>query len=128
MPLRDLYTTIRAAAEIGDAAAVDEGRLDLRTAPTERRNYSSVQHILARYRPGAIELIGRNAVAAMDGDHLVVLGEDGRASTDPQDVPEDVLSAARAHLAASFSDSSQRVLPPLDSETRARLRELGYVE
>ena len=32
----------------------------------------------------------------MDGEHLVVLTEDGRASTDARDVPEDVLAAARA--------------------------------
>ena len=133
--IRDLYTTILSASGNGDPTAAAEGRIDLRRAPTgrrivtaERRSYATVKRTLAHFRPGAAALIARNAVAATDGEHLVVLAEDGSPSLHVGDVPQDVLAAARAHHAESFANPSQPAPQPLDPVTRARLHELGYVE
>ena len=72
-------------------------------------------------------MAGRLAAAdGIAGAHLA--SAPGEARHRVEDLAGRHVDAARAHLAVSFSDSSQRVLPPLDSETRARLRELGYVE
>lgn len=131
--IMDLYTTILAAAGVGDPAA-GEGRVDLRGDPpagrivsATRRAYSS--HDLAGRGIGAeaAEHIRAHAVAVSDGMDLVIVGEDGKP-VDPAGVPQSPLVAAAAVIAATAPAGDVGDAPEIDPEIREKLRALGYVD
>ncbi len=131
--IRDLYTTLLQIAEIRDSSAGEEGRLDLRFPSdeprivlAERRVYAFHQDALARWGPEVSRKIRRNAVAAMDGEHLVVAGEDGAPSLG-DGAPERLLRLARDVALASFAEDGAGKAE-VDAQTREMLRGLGYVD
>jgi len=132
--IRDLYTTILEAAEIGDGTASSEARLDLRTIPegrrivsAERRTYSDPTQMLAMWGPKVWGHVRRNAVAAMDGEHLVVLGDEALPAAAAEGLPKDLLTAARRHRAGYLENPATRQPREVDAESERMLRELGYV-
>ena len=133
--IRDLYTTILEAAEIGDGTALNEERLDLRAVPrgrrivsAERRTYADHGRMLAMWGPKVWGHVRRSAVAAMDGEHLVVLGDEALPAPTVEGLPKDLLAAARRHLAEGNASSATRQPQEVDPESEAMLRELGYVD
>ncbi len=131
--IRDLYTTILEAAEIGDETASSEGRLDLRSLPkgrrivsAERRTYSDHGRMLAMWGEEAWGHVRRNAVAAMDGEHLVVLGDQALPAATAEKLPKDLLAAARRHRAESLANPITRQPQKVDAESEDMLRALGY--
>lgn len=131
--LRDVYTTLLAAADLRDGEAAAEGRVDLLRALPERRVVLAARRVFATKRgsPGlderALAHVRSHAVAASDGTMLVVIGEDGTPL--PEGGSDAVLrQAASVALQAEREARSKRRIHPLDSATRARLEELGYLE
>jgi len=132
--VRDVYTTLLAAAGLSDPSARDAGRFDLRGAlPAQRivgaarREFTARDRLKREIGPAAYAHVRANSVAVSDGEHLVVLGEDG-AVAEGADAPEALLAAGQAALAAQRTARAGRVSEELDDETRARLRALGYLE
>jgi arylsulfatase A-like enzyme len=133
--IRDLYTTILAAAEIGDRMASAEKRLDLRAIArgrriviAERRSYTHPARMQNIWGAAAWGHVQRNTVAAMDGKHLVVLGEDSLPAGMAEGLPKDLLIAASRHRAAVLASSETREPKEVDAESERMLRELGYLD
>lgn len=121
--IRDLYTTLLAAAGLEDASADVEGRRDLRAASDARR----IVRIERRVLDEAFRLpdsVYQNAGAATDGTHLVVVGSDGLSAAEGVTPVPDILAEARLAL----DDREARALAPLEPETEKALRDLGYLE
>ena len=132
--VRDVYTTLLAAAGLPDPSARAEGRFDLRGALPEqrivaaaRREFTARDRLKREIGPAAYAHVRANSVAVSDGEHLVVLGEDG-AVAEGADAPAPLVAAGQAALAAQQTARAGRVSEELDDETRARLRALGYLE
>ena len=118
--IRDLYTVILEAAELGDETAAQEGRRDLRS-PSDARRVVRIERrrFLSRVR----DAVRGHAAAATDGRSLVIVAEDGGVSVG--NVNEaDLVSAAGDGLLVDESGRAR----VLDAETEAALRNLGYVE
>jgi arylsulfatase A-like enzyme len=132
--VRDVYTTLLAAAGLADPGAQAAGRLDLRGPLPERRIVAAARReFTARDRlkreigPEAYARLRTHSVAASDGEHLVILGEDGEVA-EGADAPAALREAATAALVAQREARGGRVREELDAETRDRLRALGYLE
>jgi arylsulfatase A-like enzyme len=115
--IRDLYTTILAAAALEDTGASSRDRrdlrlprADLRVVAVERRRMLSDPREAAR----------SHASAATDGTRLLIVAEDGSPTSGAADA--DLLATARAHLAPAATAA------PIDPKTREALTELGYGE
>jgi arylsulfatase A-like enzyme len=117
--IRDLYTTLLAAAGIEDAQASQEGRRDLRV-PSDAPRVVRIER--RHFRSRVPQMVGAHAAAATDGVALAIVGEDGRA-TQGGDHPV-LLEAARSLVQPASAAGPLRV----DPETRRALRELGYAE
>jgi hypothetical protein len=118
--IRDLYTTLLAAAGIVDTTAESEGRRDLRS-PSGARRLVGIERRRLGIRPR--EAVTAHAAAATDGDRLVIVAEDGAPTLAPADTATALLEAARSRLAGGAAP----VEPP-DAATREALRQLGYAE
>ena len=132
--LRDLYTTLLAAAGLPDPAAAGSGRYDLRGALPERRIVLAARRVFRggdRERkgidPGSSEHVRAHAVAASDGERLVVLGEDG-APAPGSGEGEALRDAARTLLDEVRAAREAATPGTLDPTTRDRLEALGYLE
>jgi arylsulfatase A-like enzyme len=118
--IRDLYTTLLAAAGIDDGEAAAAGRRDLRRPSATRR----VVGIERRRFGGRVrDAVRSHGAAAADGARLVIVAEDGNATAAPDAAAAGLLEAARERLGRH----AER-LEPLDAETREALRDLGYAE
>lgn len=124
--IRDLYTTLLAAAGLPDPRAGAEGRRDLRVpdaAPrpvlAERRSFAGA---LEAPDAAARAAVRAHAVAASDGRRWLWLGEDGSAIGEA--TPE--LEAAAREVLARSAAGRGREAPPIDPATREALRALGY--
>jgi arylsulfatase A-like enzyme len=118
--IRDLYTTLLAAAGIVDTTAETEGRRDLRS-PSGARRLVGIERRRLGIRPR--EAVTTHAAAATDGDRLVIVSEDGDTTAALGGPPAELLAAARERL----GHRAERV-EPLDAKTREALRDLGYAE
>ncbi len=121
--IRDLYTTLLAAAGVPDAEAAAAGRRDLR-APSDAPRVVRIER--RRFASEVPESVRRHAAAASDGVRLAIVAEDGSASEgggDPQAEP--LFDAARGSLEPLGTGAEPLALDP---ETRQALRELGYAE
>ncbi len=138
--IADLYTTLLEAAGVGDAAARQEGRVDLRGDPppgrvveAARRLFDAAERRRRHIDDAAQRHIRARAVAVSDGRSLFVVGEDGKPAGAPTgpDVaapPPALAEAARAALAAQRAGEARRRQAALDPATKQRLEALGYVE
>ncbi|MDJ0847815.1 MAG: sulfatase [Myxococcota bacterium] len=118
--IRDLYTTLLLVAGAEDPDAAREGRRDLRRASEARRVVVIERRAFATpQRPE----VTAHAVAASDGEHLLVLAEDGSITSGREPAAGGLAAAARGR---------RRVPPPEaplpDAETRRALEALGYAE
>jgi arylsulfatase A-like enzyme len=132
--VRDVYTTLLAAAGLPDPEASDAGRSDLRGAlpehrvvAAERREFTARDLLKREIGADAYALVRAHAVAVSDGEHLVVLGEDG-AMAEGADAPAALREAAAVVLADQIEARAARVPEKLDDATRDQLRALGYLE
>jgi len=115
--IRDLYTTLLEAAGLRDPDAAREGRRDLRQASDDDRVVRIERRTFDSQVPDSVR---RHAAAAADGEHLVVVGEDGAPTTAAG--PDGLLELARDGLVP------QEPARDLSPETRKALEELGYAE
>lgn len=119
--LRDLYTTLLAAAGVDDPTREREGRRDLRRADATPR---IVEIERRSFRSRVPAIVHQHGGAATDGTRLVVVDEAGSITVGAADATPELLehardSAERAHTAAPGA---------LDAKTRDALRALGYAE
>ena len=132
--VRDVYTTLLGAAGLVDSAAAEEGRADLRgELPADRllaaarREFTVSNRRKRELGPEVYAYVRAHAVAASDGEQLVVVAEDG-SQTAGSDASPDLLDLAAATLEAMLASRADGEGEPLDEETRDQLRALGYVE
>lgn len=133
--LVDLYTTILAAAGVGDPRAAEEGRVDLRgelppgrVVTAARRFFTPEDRAKKRIGDAAAHEIRTRAVAASDGRSLVVVGEDGAPADAGAPAGEALTHAAAQALAAQREGEGERAPRELDAGVREQLEALGYVE
>lgn len=116
--LRDLYGTLRAIAGTALPSAVPR---DLRRADATPR-FVAVQRRLFSVTPAAA--VRRHAAAASDGEHLVIVGENGAPTHVPAGAPAELVELARSRLPERTTLPSAEV----DAVTREALESLGYAE
>jgi arylsulfatase A-like enzyme len=119
--IRDLYTTVLEAVNLGDPEAEVEARRDLRHPHRERRIVGIERRGFA---DGSTELEVDHAGAASDGETLLIVDEEGRSQTPGE---PDLVAAARQRAEQATQAASQ-TLPELSRKTRSALRQLGYIE
>jgi arylsulfatase A-like enzyme len=133
--IADLYATILEAAGVGDPAAAQEGRVDLRSDPPPGRVVEAARRLIdpaeRRHRgidAAALRHIRSRAVAVSDGSQLYVVGADGKPADPQAGAPPALAAAAQSALAAQRAGESRRKQAALDPATRQKLEALGYVE
>ncbi len=115
--IRDLYTTILAAAALEDPGASARDRRDLRLPRAEPRVVAvERRRLLSEVREAARS----HASGATDGTRLLIVAEDASPTSGPADA--DLLATARAHLAPAATAA------PIDRQTQEALTQLGYGE
>ncbi len=117
--VRDVYTTLLAAAGLADPDASSEGRLDLRRARDARRIV-----LVERKRVGAAApaLVRAHAAAAFDGEQGVIVGDAAAEPPGAAGEPVDLLEAARRHRDGADDRGPRAADPGL----REALEALGY--
>ncbi len=130
--IRDLYTTLLAAAGIEDSQAAARDRRDLRRpvegarlARVERRGFPASE--ARALGPTLAQRVRAHAVAVSDGQRTLVLAEDGSLSTRPQPEAPELVAAARDVLRAVREAESTHAPVRLEPSLREALESLGYV-
>jgi arylsulfatase A-like enzyme len=118
--IRDLYTTLLAAAGIDDGEAAAAGRRDLRH-PSATRRVVGIER--RRFGAAVRPEVKAQGAAAADGARLVIVAEDGDATAAPDAAAAGLLEAARSRLHRSAAPAE-----PIDPATRQALHDLGYAE
>jgi len=122
--LRDLYTTLLAAAGVEDPEAAAEGRRDLRLADDSAR----VVAVERRSFDGEVPaLVTAHAAGAADGTTWVVVAPSGEATLGGAAASEELLAKAQAHARAA-AEAASKTPPNFSPETLEALRQLGYTE
>jgi arylsulfatase A-like enzyme len=116
--IRDVAGTLRRITGLAPDAR-GPGR-DLRVSDDARRIVTIQRR---QFATPTEPIVASHAFAASDGEHFVIVSEDGSATLAPGTASPDLLSAARAGITAEES----RPLP-VDPETRKALEALGYAE
>ena len=120
--IRDLYTTLLAAAGIDDPEARASDRRDLRRRSNLRRLVGIERRSVGlRIR----KRVRAHAAAASDGTRLLILADDGSPTSGSGENEDDLLAAARGRLDRG---PGRLAGEPIDPETREALRDLGYAE
>lgn len=126
--IRDLYTTLLAAAGIEDPEAQASDRRDLRRRSAVRRLVGIERRSFGlRIR----EPVRAHGAAASDGTRLLILADDGSLTSGTGESGSGDTEGAAADLMATARDRlhrTGRASAPLDPETREALHELGYAE
>lgn len=126
--IRDLYTTLLAAAGIDDPEARGSDRRDLRRRSNLRRLVGIERRSVGlRIR----KRVRAHAAAASDGTRLLILADDGTLTSGTGESGSGDTEGAAADLMATARDRlhrTGRASAPLDPETREALHELGYAE
>jgi arylsulfatase A-like enzyme len=132
--IRDLYTTLLAAAGISDPGAATEGRRDLRKPAATRRIVRVEREPLHRRENRVLRRIWAQSltheVAVSDGEHTVTLGSDGKVFDADPTAPDDLAEEASAYLAA-VRESRQKQddkAPKMEPAVRRALEALGYLQ
>jgi arylsulfatase A-like enzyme len=121
--IRDLYTTLLAAAGVRDAEAEAGGRRDLRVASDAAR---VVRVERRRFVSSVRDPVRAHAVAASDGERLVIVAEEGSVTAGGAGPDaEGLVREARAALAQWGTGETP---PAIDAELQRSLRDLGYAE
>jgi arylsulfatase A-like enzyme len=132
--IRDLYTTLLAAAGIPDPDAADSGRRDLRKSAATRRIVRIEREPLHRREDRVTRKVwgqsNTQQIAVSDGEYTVILGVNGRALNPRSKAPADLGVEARAYLAAVNQSRRETagVAPEIDPSVRDALEALGYLQ
>lgn len=119
--IRDLYTTVLAAAGLEDPEALTEERRDLRGPEDTRRIVGIERRSFGTTPPrGGPDHAG----AASDGEQVVIVDTAGHSASAAD---AELLAAARLR-AEEARRAADRTLPELSPATREALRQLGYAE
>jgi arylsulfatase A-like enzyme len=127
--IRDLYTTILEASGIGDPAAQERGRRDLRLSSPEPRIVAVERRVVfsnefPRSRAGATDTMNQHAIAISDGHHTVLVGADGSIS--PAHLATEALGTAGKRRWSEIIKLARFSPHHLDDATRKALEALGY--
>lgn len=130
--IRDLYTSLLAAAGLEDTEAEAAGRRDLRSIDNAPRLEIAERRWLTRREKRAVDDAGiaavkRHEVAVSNGKVTVLLDSEGRV-TSSGDAPEELVAAGRRRLELREGGGKAAETLDVDAKTEEALRGLGYIE